>query len=268
MKILSLNEIQDEELKILKSFINFCGEKGLSYSLGGGTLLGAIRHKGFIPWDDDIDISLSRPDYDSFLDCKKEFEDRTGFKIVGHISNDLHWAPFIKIVNPEIIVTQVGNIEESNLWIDVFPVDGLPRNYLLQRILITIVGMLRLLLSIYTTKYNVSRNPLKNIIRALFKVFRYVPGFKHLLCVIITKLSTLWKYGDTESVAAISWGVYGTSEILPFAGYDTKLDATFQGTKCLMMQCWDLYLKRLYGDYMQIPPEDKRINHRMTACRL
>lgn len=263
---LSLREIQEEELKILISFDSFCKRHNLMYSLAGGTLLGAVRHKGFIPWDDDIDVSLSRIDYKKLLDLKDAFEKETNLEFFSHLVDDLTIAPFIKIINPSIFVSsQLETSAPRNLWIDVTPVDGVPESVQEIEKLFFSMKCYRFLLSVYTAKFNASVKLFNNIVRTICKPLVVFPIFKKLLCKVITRQAKRIGYGDTNLVAAISWGIYGTKEVLPFKGYESKVKIEFEGRSFCAMSCWDMYLSQLYGDYMKIPPKNFRKTHSITA---
>ena len=101
---LNTREIQLEELNILKETIKFLNNNDIKYGLHAGTLLGAVRHKGFIPWDDDIDIYLTRPNYNKFIDCVKKEQNKIGSFNVISIDLNNSYIPFAKVTNPKIII--------------------------------------------------------------------------------------------------------------------------------------------------------------------
>lgn len=125
MRLLSSDEVKKHELMILLDVQDFCEKNNICFYISGGTLLGAIRHHGFIPWDDDIDICMPRPDYELFLQTYKSAH--------GYIpmANTLgNWVnPFAKVIDPNTKVVSCISDNEPGLWIDVFPVDGLPDNF-------------------------------------------------------------------------------------------------------------------------------------------
>ena len=127
MKILNGTEIKSIELEILKEFNAFCQKNNLRYNLAGGTLLGAIRHKGFIPWDDDIDVCMPRPDFCRLISEYKGEDSKLKLVYRGIDGYD---APFAKIIRTDTFVKNRFSSRETDkhLWIDIFPVDGLPEN--------------------------------------------------------------------------------------------------------------------------------------------
>ena len=118
MKKITPEEIKKIQLDLLIQFAEFCKKNNLYYCLAYGTLLGAIRHKGFIPWDDDIDVIMPRPDYEKF--CKLVAEK----KIATSLQNNSTY-PFVKIIDTRTLVRErFAQKEEVGIWIDVFVLDG------------------------------------------------------------------------------------------------------------------------------------------------
>ena len=132
MRKLTTHEVQKIEYDILVTFDQFCEANHLTYMLAGGTLLGAIRHHGFIPWDDDIDVIMPRNDYDRLLQLPKTVIGNEQKKYeIWHWKNSGSHYPFIKIVDPDTYV-KTDYIRQKreipHIWIDVFPLDGNPND--------------------------------------------------------------------------------------------------------------------------------------------
>ena len=261
MQELRLDKIKQRELSLLKDFAKYCDEHNLCYVLAGGTLLGAIRHKGFIPWDDDIDVMMPRTDYVKFLYLQqndRNFSLRT-------ISDNSSCIPFIKILDKGSVVdSKYVDIPNANaLWIDVFPIDGLPEKTLSLKLRFKYIHFLRKCLVITMAK------PAKgtSVLRAIVKTVLYYP----LKCVgsyrfarWIDLYSQKINIDKTKYIGGLVWG-YGPQERMPKKEWLDRVKVEFEGCEFWAPGCWDLYLSNLYGNYMQLPPEEKRITHNMVA---
>ena len=150
MKQLNIREIQLEEVEILKEFIKFANENNLKYYLSGGTMIGAVRHQGFIPWDDDIDIAMPRPDYDRLINLAKTKKISEELEIKSLELGNLAY-PFVKIINKNIDIVS-KSAEDKNLWIDIFPIDAVPSDYEEQKKLIKKVMNYKGIIYLHNTK--------------------------------------------------------------------------------------------------------------------
>ena len=261
---LTLDELHQEQVKILKVLVNFLEEHNLTYFLAGGTLLGAIRHKGFIPWDDDIDLLMPRPDYEKLkeLTYKKPLAENI---IVQSILDDDAIYPFCKVCNINYRVKEEmwEENENSYLWIDIFPLDGLSENEEINKKLFKKVHSLRHLLSLrIIDKSKIkedSTTKLKAFIKPLYKKFVDLIPLK-TIGNKIEKISRTYNYDDCEYVGCLHWG-YGPQERMKKKDLQTIVKVDFEGMKVNAFSCWDEYLHNLFGDYMTIPPADKRIVH-------
>ena len=128
-KKLNSDEVKKIELQLLLKFDELCKKHDLQYSLCGGTLLGAIRHKGFIPWDDDIDVMMPRDDFEKLLKLEKTQASDQVEKLVSWKSGKSIY-PFIKMINTKTVLKEKYLDKEytTGVWIDIFPIDGMPED--------------------------------------------------------------------------------------------------------------------------------------------
>lgn len=261
MKKIELAEIKKCEVDLLKKFSQYCDENNLCYVLGGGTLLGAIRHKGFIPWDDDIDLMMPRTDYEKFLQLQQEnklFEVRT-------ISDNSSCIPFIKILDSHTIVDSayVETPNANSLWIDIFPIDGLPSDEKELKKKYRYALILKKSLIVAMTKVVYGTTSVKRISKAVLRFPLKMIG-SYRLARWIDRYCKKIKFEDSEFVGGLCWG-YGPQECMPRKEWLARVKVEFEGHEFWAPGCWDLYLRSLYGDYMKLPPEEKRVTHNMVA---
>lgn len=263
---LTPNEVKAEELAMLVEFGDLCKREGLRYSLAGGTLLGAVRHKGFIPWDDDIDVSMPRPDFDSLVALARSGALPINRSLEPYSGNWGH-PVFLKYINRNIAVDAHYENGEGFLWMDVTPVEGLPADEKELARIYKRAGRLQRILIFCKADSKEGKTRLKRAFKRLFvPVANAVGAFDRSL----SKLDDLGRgcvFGSTPWVGCTVWGLYGTGERYSYSGWEETVQLEFEGQKLNAISCWDAYLSGLYGDYMQLPPEDKRITHEIKAWR-
>ena len=130
MKQINIEEIRKLQISILLYVHEFCKKNNIRYSLSGGTLLGAVRHKGYIPWDDDIDIMMPRPDYERFVNEFNENRKDVEYKVICSYNDSQFFQPFAKVVNTKTFLKETYKrpVAQMGVYIDVFPIDGLPND--------------------------------------------------------------------------------------------------------------------------------------------
>ncbi|RCW17589.1 LicD family protein [Streptococcus gallolyticus] len=271
----SKNELQlvhERILSILQFYINLCEKHSLRYYFTGGSLIGVLRHEGFIPWDDDIDLGMPRADYDKFLEiCRTELPAHY-FLINRH--TDPNWKFNMsqlvdKSTEVDIYLTETPR--RSNIWIDVFPLDGLPTEENLRHKHMKKILFYRYLVQVANIKTQVDANrkrPLKE--RIILGICRHLPLHRLISTPkVLEKMEeTLRSYDfDSAMYAGNLLGRYREREVVPKAYFGTPQKAYFEGIKVNIPENSHALQTALYGDYMQLPPESERVGHRIKVVR-
>lgn len=269
MKEMTLQDIQNVSLDILKDVHAFCESHNIKYSLAYGTLIGALRHKGFIPWDDDVDIVIPRPDFERFC---QEYKSTNGYELYvpGDPNNFLSFARVCDNKHTYVRTLWPWTTTETGVWIDVFPLDGLPSE---ENAFLTLVKQIR------GVQQKVDR----------FRVGRYVKlseaiSLKNLLYLIKNRILSIGsdintllnqhisllksnRFEDSDYYGQLCVMDHPEKEHNPKADFVFFLKMPFCDSEFYVMNGYDNVLKRYYGDYMQLPPEEKRIPIQMTYIK-
>lgn len=261
-----LRKLQLAELDILKEFVALCQRNDLQYYIIGGTLLGAVRHSGFIPWDDDIDIAMPRKDYEKLLIVLNEqLVEPYGFL---HYSVDQGYREYsLKIIHKHIYCYEDKvDVEKSktNLWIDILPLDAVPNNKFIYAIFKMVVYFWKAMLSfknIDTIKNNKKR-PIYE--RVLIRFAQIIPVKKLINRNFVMKaLDKTIKSCDYELSQFVGtyMGAYRFREVVPKIFFGSSIKCNFEGMNLDAPEKIDDYLNHIYGDYMKLPSEDRRRGH-------
>lgn len=258
MKELSLSEFKELSIEILLTIHNFCKKNNIKYSLACGTLLGAIRHKGFIPWDDDIDIYMLREDYNEFLRLfPKEFNNVS----IASLQTNPKWNRcYAKAFDTRTIcIEEAKNDIGIGLGIDVYPIDDVPDDidefyrYNKKR------KFLQNLYQLKTLKVRKGRGMVKNLVVVLSRIFTCFISFRNL-AKIMDKYAQKFNNKGFQHIYETCQGLFGKKHFSKTV-FDYTEDVSFEGYKLKGMSGYDEYLSSFYGNYMQLPPEEKRIAH-------
>lgn len=254
MKKLSTEEVKKIQLEILDVVASFCEENGINYWLDGGTLLGAVRHKGYIPWDDDIDIGMLRPDYDRFRALFNQKNERYKFNCT---ENDMPFLyPFGKVMDMTTVLREPYGYE-LHINIDVFVYDNAPDNDAIAKRMFKKRDRLRDLLTL-RIKHD---RPSGNLLR------RTAVYIARGLVTPIPKERIIWeiansskKYADSDTKRVGDFTSF-TETMCNKRVFDSFIDVEFEGKTYKAPIGYDEWLTGFYGDYMELPPIEERVTH-------
>lgn len=258
---ISLEDLKQIELNLLITFADFCDKNNFRYYLCGGTLLGAIRHKGFIPWDDDIDILMPRPDYNRLLNQKSKNISEY-IKLVDWKTGGTRY-PFIKVVDTRTKIKEKYVDSATNVWIDVFPIDGNPASDIKNRFLYRKVLFIRKLLLISVARLGEGTTFRRKIVKGLVSPFAKLIGSSKL-CDIINAQAQAYNFEKCSMIGGVLWG-YGPQERLNKNAFLSPISVQFENHFFNAPSNYHEYLTNLYGDYMKLPPLEKRVTHAFDA---
>ena len=258
MTYLTLDEIHSALFEILSEFDRVCRENELRYSLAYGTLLGAVRHKGFIPWDDDVDVVMPRPDYEKLYNLISSGE----VKLSKHflVSEDRGKKavyPFMKMMDDRYSIKCKTHIEVPYLFIDIFPLDGMP-NFTKKQLKRLHRKELSYNAVATLSKWYIPNHWWGHILR-IVGFWAYLPVMCYGQARAIAKLRKLllkYPYEACANVDCRAWGL--TVDTVPRSFFDEFVDMDFEGGKFSVIAAYDEQLTVRYGDYMTPPPENKR----------
>lgn len=256
-----IEKLHKYEQEILDEIVRVCKNNDLKYVLIGGTLLGAARHKGFIPWDDDLDIAMPRNDYNKFVRLCIDNKVLKNKFVIDNIETNVHyWLPFMKIRNQNTIYEekwQKDYVGEKGIWVDIFPLDNAESEnseYKKEKSIKKLKGLLYL-----KNLRKISKED--TIIKKIGIVFiKILPNrFLHLL---IDKKMTSNK--NEGSKYFVNFGSqYGVKkQVHPKDKYFPAKELEFEGKMYKVPNDYKYVLEKIYGDnYMELPPEEKRVTH-------
>lgn len=247
-------ELQLKLLEMMKVLHDVCKKHDITYFMIGGTMLGAIRHKGFIPWDDDIDIGIPRNDYNKLLSLpQSEWPENIKLKTPYNATDYIY--PFSKIMdtNTTLIEDVVDGIL-GGVYIDIFPIDGVGNNMLSAKLRYAIFlwkkGLLR---------YNQENERKKTLIK---RVVHYYARKRNLISLYKSVENFMSKKDYCKSKIVANYaGSYGFNEFVDKSLFGSPKLYKFEDTEFYGLEDPLKYLTNIYGDFMKLPPIDKRKSH-------
>lgn len=240
-EITELSEIQDLEMKILEKIDRFCRLNRITYYLDGGTLLGAVRHKGFIPWDDDIDIYMPRKDYQRFKTLFQKDLPFEELEVVSWDTKTFYGRPMAKVIDrrTELIETKYHGDDPIGAFIDIFPLDGVPQNkayYFFHEKYMHFLKRLLYLKAIYPKTVPFSTKQISKWMEKSAASTDYDTAKR------ITCYASFFKEFEKE------W-------------FNETVEMPFGSIVALAPKGYDPLLREIYGDYMKLPPKEQQVPH-------
>ena len=255
MEQFDIQRIHESLLGILKYFDAYCRKNGLRYSLSGGTLIGAVRHKGFIPWDDDADIMMPRPDFEKLVaNFNADGRQRYHLIIPGK-TGDSKWYincyAKLEDTTTESVEHGLRDIAEFGLNIDIFPVDGVPDDRREQKRFCSLVRRCK-------RRTVLRQRPFNRIFQG--PPLAMIQAYMHPLEYWMDKSDALMRTYDFENSAFVGaiGGLHGIDEVHPREVFENYREYEFEDARFMAIVDADAYLTKIYGDYMKLPPERER----------
>lgn len=257
------NEAKQIMLEILKEVASFCDKNGLLYYLAYGTLIGAIRHNGFIPWDDDIDIMMPRPDYEKFVEL---YHKNGKYSISSPLVDKGCFLIYSKVYDERTVKYEEGidynRFPALGIDIDVFPLDGIPcgahfSQYIKDRDRFMKLGKLILRVITPRRSYPTLRSKLSSFI--LNPICKLIG--KDFFIRKAIQLMSQYKYEESDYVHVAFHHKSSLNERYDKKDFSDRVKVTFEKELFWAPKGYDSVLKSFYGDYMQLPPISERQTH-------
>ena len=261
MKEISFEEVKRIELDILSYFASFCEKNGLQYFLTYGTLIGAIRHKGFIPWDDDVDIQMPREDYVRLIERFNK-DNNSPYRMISPDQKESYYT-IVKIIDTRTVKVEEG-IKQAPLGvdIDIFPLDGTPEDDKEYR------KWYKKLMKCYQQHLalqSLASGSWKYRIKLFFQKMGILLSYgtlnKNGILRRAQKLHAKHPYGERATVGTIECCFNGIKNRLRKEWFSGYVYVPFEDREFRVPIGYDNILKAIYGNYMQLPPEEARVTH-------
>lgn len=262
----NLENLQQEQKNILDEIVAICDEHNLRYFLVAGTLLGAIRHRDIIPWDDDIDIGMPRADYNKFLEIAQDLLPQHLF-LQTYETDPEYMQNFAKVRNSETthIEFPVKHLRMNHgIYVDIFPYDGVPRGSRMQYIHNKRIVFQCILIRYFWDTPYVQGSIFRKMVKGVLSLFTNKQKLQRKLDKILSK----YDYDKSQTVGSLLSG-YKMKTYIPREIYEDVVPLPFGKKDYLCPKDYDAILVKIYRNYMQLPPEEKRgVRHNIVVSDL
>ncbi|MBQ3892729.1 MAG: LicD family protein [Mailhella sp.] len=260
-KLTSIRHIQTIALGLLDYLDTVCKQHALRYFFIRGALIGAVRHKGFVPWDDDIDIAMPRPDYDR-LTVMLRHREHPRYKLLTLRDGSDYFYEFAKLTDLSTHLREPGikiNIRELGIFIDIFPLDGMGDDYEeAKKFYMRANAKARQIASCVNNSKGLSLD--RKIVRTARRLLYALTGRERAFERVVDELRTAHPFDSSRYIAS-TFGTQGIEDIFEHAVFASAIEASFEGRTIPIPIGYDAYLTRRYGDYMTLPSDEKRAPH-------
>lgn len=252
---ISNSELKQIAFDILSDVASFCDNRHIQYYLVCGTALGAVRHKGFIPWDDDVDIGMPRPDYDRFLSEYPSEKYR-----LTHAGTDPDYPyAFAKVCDPDtVLIENIDHPCDLGVYIDIFPIDGLPDAEAEQKRHLKRIDWDLRILSWKRISRTKKMDLLHKLIQIAAKAFLSSVPYSALVAKVDRDVR-LYPYESCKYVGHLTTCATWGSDVKPKSVFEQPVKHPFESGEFWLPGKYDEYLRLEYGDYMRLPPEEEQV---------
>ena len=263
----TLKKLQNSELGILCEFDKVCKQLGVNYTLSSGTLLGAVRHGGFIPWDDDIDVAMLRKDYNKFIAEGQELLSKHLF-IQTYETDKNYPLNFGKIrdVSTVLIEYSTQNLKMKNgVYIDIFPIDRVSTNSLIRwfdNMILSLISAVKFSCTIEFAKVSSSR--FRRLVRKILFPLARIIGTQRLNKIeTFIRVKNNKKYNQYTYAERYMGPAYRLKKemLMNIDIFKNNGKIRFENNEFSAIMEWDVYLTIMYDNYMKLPPKDERKSH-------
>jgi len=257
-----LTPLHQVELRLMQTVINICDTEKIDYFLIGGSLLGAIRHHGFIPWDDDIDIGMRRSEYQRFIAVENRYLDPEQYFLQTGASDPDYGLSYMKLLDVNTYIEEKNNVNNAfkGVFVDIFPFDKIPDDEALRR-----SQMMHFRLEdaaiLLRLNYNFVKTPLRNLLtKRTPQQLAEVNGHKQDR----EGYMRLYEQSDSRTYKNLASQYDYDKEILSYQELTELESAPFEDLQVKIPRAYDQILTRMYGDYLQLPPADQRVEKHLN----
>lgn len=256
---IDVDELKRLQLEMLVEIDKYCNANNIQYSLAYGTLLGAVRHQGYIPWDDDIDIMMLRDDYEKFISSFRT----PHMEALYHQKSKSYYLPFAKVVRTDTVMEEDVSIKsDMGVYIDVFPIDTLPSRKINRKVLFTLRRILNSIYQFKVVRLSSHRGRVKNIILGMGKLL-CKPISMHCLLTGMERLSRIHAGKPSCYCSPIADIDRTSGRVFVKDLFTSYTSLNFEGKSFQAISSYDAWLSQVYGDYMALPPADKQVSHHL-----